>query len=70
MAPLERLIGTEECSYCHLLTECLSLPDDGDMERAACRHCVTRAFDEVIGIDDAETDDIDHTMKQPLEPKW
>jgi hypothetical protein len=48
-APIEQLIGTDECSYCHLLTECLSLPNDGDTERAACLHCVARAFDAVIG---------------------
>lgn len=49
VAPLDQLIGTETCSYCHTLTECLSLPNDGDTPRCACRHCVTRAFDDAIG---------------------
>jgi hypothetical protein len=50
VAPPEQLIGTEECSYCHLLTECLSLPNDGNTERAACRYCVVRAFDEICVV--------------------
>lgn len=49
VAPVGELIGTETCSYCHTLTECLSLPDDGNAERRACRCCVTRAFDDVLG---------------------
>lgn len=49
VAPLDQLIGTETCSYCHTLTECLSLPDDGDTERHACRYCIARAFDDVFG---------------------
>lgn len=49
VAPIEQLIGTETCSYCYALTECLSLPNDGDTARCACRHCMARAFDDAGG---------------------
>lgn len=42
---LEGLIGTETCSYCGSLTECLSLPEDGDENpRNACQDCIEGAF--------------------------
>ena len=47
--PLENLIGTENCDYCDLLTECLSLPDDGEHARVACLKCIGAAFDEHWG---------------------
>lgn len=43
------LIGTETCSFCGKLTECLSLPDDGEDPQAACRDCISDAFNEVVG---------------------
>lgn len=47
--PLEEFIGTETCSYCDALTECLSLPVDEDTERFACRDCTVQAFAVAIG---------------------
>ena len=41
------LIGTETCSFCEKLTECLSLPDDGEDPQAACEDCIESAFSEV-----------------------
>lgn len=46
---LDRLIGTETCSYCDSLTECLSLPHNQDTEYFACRNCIAKAFDAAIG---------------------
>jgi hypothetical protein len=48
---LEQLIGTETCSYCDALTECLSLPNDQDTEHFACRNCIAKAFDEALGVE-------------------
>ena len=47
--PIENLIGTENCDYCNALTECLSLPDDGEYPRVACLKCIGAAFDEFWG---------------------
>ena len=46
IAPLVQLIGDETCSYCKKLTECLSLPEDGETPRSACRDCIVAAFAE------------------------
>lgn len=45
---LDQLIGTETCSYCDTLTECLSLPNQEDTEYFACQRCIARAFDAAI----------------------
>lgn len=42
---LGQLIGTDTCSYCGVDDECLSLPEDEDEERQACRKCIESAFD-------------------------
>jgi hypothetical protein len=34
MDALIQLIGTETCNCCSLLTECLSLPDNGEESRS------------------------------------
>lgn len=44
VGPIEGLIGTDTCSYCGVLTECLCLPDYGEAERVACRDCIVIAF--------------------------
>jgi len=41
---LMQLIGTETCSHCGLLTECLLLPDDGEEPYSACLKCINDAF--------------------------
>lgn len=45
--PLERLIGTGTCSYCHLESECLMLPS----ELQACEPCIHIAFTEYWGAE-------------------
>lgn len=54
MIELMNLIGTEACSHCGKLTECLSLPDDGDEPRAGCRQCINKAFTEYDNLPEFE----------------
>lgn len=52
MIELTRLIGTDTCSYCDKLTECLEL-----MEGQACQDCLTAAFRETFGDDEGLDDE-------------
>lgn len=49
MRELITLIGTELCGYCGKLTECLSLPNDGEKPQSACVDCIDDAFRETFG---------------------
>jgi hypothetical protein len=52
MRELTTLIGTDPCSYCGALTECLSLPDNGEQPQSACVNCIDEAFREIFGDED------------------